>query len=327
MADDTARPIPTNNVDDFLTAGSIDFEEKVIKKLREKYCFGKVSRNNFVFTGLNIRQNENNEIFVGQKDFVKNVEIPEFIKQDLENVLNKDENRLVRKIQGQLSWASTQTRPDLSYDALHLSTILNRATYKDAKYANKVALKAKYENTELKFTKLGNIEDLHIELFADASLGNIEKDMETKSVMGYFVCLSNKNLEISPLHWKSRVIEKVAEDIKTAETLALETAVDDAIHLSNMLTELYTGKPKENSIPIVVNEDSLSLVESLYSTKKVKRKTMRVVISSIQQHLKQKVITEINHVKSADNIADIFTKKGVSVERLMNVLHKGSLFH
>ena len=76
-----------------------------------------------------------------------------------------------------------------------------------------------------------------------------------------------------------------------------------------------------------MNEDSLSLVESLYSTKKVKRKTMRVVISSIQQHLKQKVITEINHVKSADNIADIFTKKGVSVERLMKVLHKGSLFH
>ena len=57
---------------------------------------------NFVFTGLNIRQNENNEIFVGQNDFVRNVEIPEFTKQDLENVLNKAENRLVRKIQGQL---------------------------------------------------------------------------------------------------------------------------------------------------------------------------------------------------------------------------------
>ena len=48
----------------------------------------------------------------------------------------------------------------------------------------------------------------------------MEKDMETKSVMGYFIGLENKNLKISPLHWKSKVIEKVAEDIKTAETFS-----------------------------------------------------------------------------------------------------------
>ena len=284
-------------------------------KLREKYSFGKISRNNFVFTGLNIKQNEEDEIFVNQTDFVQKIEIYNFTKQQSpENILNKDENRQVRKIQGQLSWASSQTRPDLSFDALQLSTVLNRASYRDAKNANKVALKAKHENVELKFSKLGKIKDLHIELFADASLGNMEDDLQTKSVMGYFICLSNKDSQINPLHWKSKVIDKVAEDIKTAETLALETAVDDAIHLSNMLTELYTGKPRENSIPIVVNEDSLSLVESLYSTKKVKRKTMRVVISSIQQNMKQNIISKINHVKSADNVADVFTKKGVSTE-------------
>ena len=81
------------------------------------------------------------------------------------------------------------------------------------------------------------------------------------------------------INWKSKVIDKVAQDIKTAETLALENAVDDAIHLTNMISELYTGKLIGYQIPIVVNEDSKSLIESLYSTKKVKRKTMRVVIS------------------------------------------------
>ena len=80
--------------------------------------------------------------------------------------------------------------------------------------------------------------------------------------MGYFICLANKDLKISPPHWKLKVIEKVAKDIKTAETLALETAIDDAIHLSNMLMELYSGNPQHGSIPVVVNEDSLSLVES-----------------------------------------------------------------
>ena len=75
-------------------------------------------------------------------------------------------------------------------------------------------------------------------------------------------------------------------DIKTAETMALEIALDDAIFMSKVISELYTGDLNKNNIPIVINEDSKSLVESLNSTKKVKRKTMRLVISSIQQSMK-----------------------------------------
>ena len=120
--------------------------------------------------------------------------------------------------------------------------------------------------------------------------------------------MANENLDISPLHWKSCVIDKVAEDVKTAETLALEKALDDAIHISNLITEIYTGEATQNSIPIIANEDSKSLLESIYSTKKVKRKTMRVVISSIQQHLQNKILTDIHHVKSEDN-SSLFLQK------------------
>ena len=139
----------------------------------------------------------------------------------------------------------------------------------------------------LKFTHLGNWKDLCIQVYADASLGNIEDNSETKSVMGYFICLANKDSYMNPLHWKSKIIDKVAEDIKTAETLSLENAVDDAVYISRMLTELYTGTGTEPNIPLFIKEDSKSLIESLYSTKKVKRKTMRVIISSLQQKMKQ----------------------------------------
>ena len=123
------------------------------------------------------------------------------------------------------------------------------------------------------------------------------------------------------------MIDKVAEDIKTAETLAFEKALDDSIHLSNLLSEIYTGKPKENSIPIIANTDSKSLLESIYSTKKVKRKTMRVVISSIQEHLQNKILTDVQHVVSKDNLADVFTKKGVSTDRILETLQNSSLLH
>ena len=144
--------------------------------------------------------------------------------------------------------------------------------------------------------------------------------------MGYFIALSNQDMKVSPLHWKSKVIEKVAEDVKTAETLALETAVDDSIHLADLIAEIYTGKEEPTvKIPLKINEDSASLIESLYSTKKVKRKTMRVVISSIQQNMKRKRIQDIFHVKSQDQLADVFTKSGVHTDRILNVMLSGSM--
>ena len=93
---------------------------------------------------------------------------------------------MIRKSQGQLSWLATQTRPDISFDAFQLSTVLNRATQKDGKVANKIIKKVKQENVKLKFRKLGNIKDLHIEMFSDASLGNMEQGIQVKSGMGMF---------------------------------------------------------------------------------------------------------------------------------------------
>ena len=42
-----------------------------------------------------------------------------------------------------------------------------------------------------------------------------------------------------------------------------------SIHLADMIAEVYTGESKPNiQIPLVINKDSKSLIESLYSTKK-----------------------------------------------------------
>ena len=54
---------------------------------------------------------------------------------------------------------------------------------------------------------------------------------------------------------------------------------------------------------------------------------MRVVISSIQQHIQDNKLTELHHVKSKDNIEDVFTKVGVNTERVLAVLKNGSLFY
>ena len=148
---------------------------------------------------------------------------------------------------------------------------------------------------------------------------------KTKSMMGYLIVLCDKEGNFNPLHWKSKVIDKVTPDVKTAETVALEIALDDAKFISKVISELYTGDLDSSNIPIVINEDSKSLVESLNSTKKVKRKTMRLVISAIQQSLKDGTVSDVMHVSTKDQLADIFTKKGVNSEKLLECLHSGNL--
>ena len=71
--------------------------------------------------------------------------------QPNENILCKEENRMIRMTTGQLSWASSQTWPDLAHDALFLSTIANRATFIDAKDSGKVVEKAKKCPYHVKF--------------------------------------------------------------------------------------------------------------------------------------------------------------------------------
>ena len=143
-------------------------------------------------------------------------------------------------------------------------------------------------------------------------------------MMGSFICLSNSEDIISPLTWKSKVIDKVATDIKSAETLALEAAIDDSIHLSSMISELYSGNI-EKKLPIIVKEDSKGLVDSLYSTRKVKKKTMRIIISSIQQYIKKGIIKDIIHVSSKDQLSDILTIKGVLSEKIIHAVSEGTL--
>ena len=64
-------------------------------------------------------------------------------------------------------------------------------------------------------------------------------------------------------------------------------------------------------------------IESLYSTKKVKRKTMRVVVSSLQQKIKSGRIKNVFHVQSSNQLADVLTKKGVSKENILNTVKQG----
>ena len=155
-----------------------------------------------MYTGVQIQQNKNKEIWVDQNEFTKSLKTHKYSSTCNDEPVSRDEMKLFRQSVGQLNWAATQSRPDLAFDAFSLSTVFNKTKISDTKYASNVIKKAKKNDLTLKFQQLGKIDDLHIELFVDASLGNVEDDGYSKSMMGYFIIISNNRGKFNPLHWK-----------------------------------------------------------------------------------------------------------------------------
>ena len=145
--------------------GTSTFEQDIVNSMLKKFCFGKISTNEFTYMGISISHNsESKAISINQNQFISDLPIHSYSKQDANKVLNKNENNLIRKSTGQLNWISSQTRPDLSYDSFIMSTCLNNAKSEDAKYVTKVLRKAKNQNVSLNFSHLGFRKDLHFEL-------------------------------------------------------------------------------------------------------------------------------------------------------------------
>lgn len=308
------------HVDDFLVGGTNAFLNELSTKLRGRFTFGKTESGSFKYTGLNIEQKDDG-IYVDQIEYIESIK-PIDIKRvgDKDSKLNKEEFKKYRALTGQLSWAAGNTRPDLAFDVRELATRNKHATLDDLRNANKILKKAKLEQVKVKYGKLGDWEKLNIVAYTDSSYRNAESG--TKSVGGRVIFLMNENGDCCPLGWKSKTIQQVCKSVKTAETRSLEQGAEDAIFLSQMFYELYTGKSK-GRIPVKMNIDSKTLHDSLLSTKQVEEKTIRHLVAWIKQQVTEGIIKNVGWVSTDEMLADVFTKKNVKTDIILDVFSKG----
>ena len=69
------------------------------------------------------------------------------------------------------------------------------------------------------------------------------------------------------------------------ETLAMADGIDVGIYVAAMYTELTTGIPKPEMLPIVCVTDNRSLCDAIKSNKSVAEKRLRLEISAIKDML------------------------------------------
>ena len=308
------------HVDDFLWGGNAEFEINIVSKLRNHFKVREQNCDIFKYIGMNIQQGDS-EIIIHQNEFCKTLQPIEIVKErrrDREMLCNDLEKEQFRSLIGQLGWLCTNSRPDLSYDVLELSCKVNKPKVGDIFDANKCLRKASMFQCSMHFPKLNDVNNCRLVVFSDASHSNLPDGVS--SAGGFVIFLVDSQSNACPLYWESRKIRRVVKSTLAAETLAAADAIDSAYYISHILSQILFDSKLE--IPIELFVDNKSLYDNVYSVKNVSEKRLRIDIASI----KELVLTEklkVRWIETANQVADVLTKRGVNPMKICNVFETG----
>ena len=244
------------HVDDYLWGGSNNFVNFVISKLCSNFMVGQQSREIFKYIGLEVKQDKKC-ITLSQNEYLKSVQ-PIHISAGRANQkadpCNEDEIKKFRSLVGQINWLSTQSRPDVSYDALELSCNMGNTRVEHIIQANKCLKKMSMSESFISFPKLGDLQKVKLVTLSDASHANLPDGFS--SAGGFIIFLVGENGKSCPLAWEAKKIRRVVKSMLAAETLAVSDAVDVGYYLGRMLSEILFGAHEENVIPIISYVDN-----------------------------------------------------------------------
>ena len=161
----------TTHSDDLILAGNEVFEKEISSKWQQVFQFSKIENNSFKYCGCNVSVNNDGSIDLDQNFYIEKLE-----ELYVDNVAkDTDELSKIKSVRGkigELLWISLMTRPDLSFDVNILSSEVPKGTVATMRAVNKIVKKAKRCQNVLKFTKLGDISEISVKVYADANYGN-----------------------------------------------------------------------------------------------------------------------------------------------------------
>jgi hypothetical protein len=306
------------HVDDIIISGTQELVDRVVGGIKKRFKVSKDQLETFTYTGMAIRSDKLGRLYLNQNQYLEEMEdVPEVDKDRSEESLRT----MLRGAVGRLLYLNL-TRPDLAFKTNHLSRVPPgtdlRQKLQEAKLTTE---EAKRNPLEIRYEQLGNLKDLTLELYADASFGGVNKGL--KSTEGHILLLRGEGDKCSAISWKSKLISRVCKSAKSAETIALENAIDSAIGIGRQLRQFQTGMVYEKPAPIECFTDSASLVESIRSTKQVDEGSMRLHVERIKDHLQSQNVDKVVWISTDKMLVDPLTKLKADSTNLTTVLKTG----
>ena len=277
------------HVDDIDHTDTEEFYEKVMKPLRSYFKFGMMSKEAFKYVGWNI-SHEGNDILIDQGGYIEEkieqIDVEQKRKKIKNDELTEEEKDVFRSAVGKGRWLTDQTRPDCSFDELELSMVTNRPKVSDLLKVSKMFLKFHQDKVTLRFKELGNLKDMKLSVFSDASHANPPDGKS--SGMGFLIFLSTgcqpgRDSPCSLLSWASSKLRRKVTSTLAAETFSLLAALEQAIVNCNQNGEVIDRKPKIEAF--IDNNDAY---EAVYSLKQEMKGRLRIDIACIKEMVAEK---------------------------------------
>ena len=300
-----------SHVDDLLMAGDSQFKQLLSDKILKMFQFSKIEWKKFKYLGCEVEKLDNGDISLNQNEYIQKLGTVDIPTGWNSMKVSEKERKSIRKVVGELLWVSLMTRPDLSFEVNKLSGNILNVTIRDIKDAKILIEKAKADPVRLNFTKLGAHENLEIKVYTDASFNN--QDDKVRSTEGRVILLGNKNSRnVNAFSWKTKKISRVCRSVKAAETRALESGLDEAVHFARIVKEVYDGKidlkhPKQIAVKALT--DNKGLWENLHNTRQCEEKLLRNSVALMKEMMENKEVNEVEWVETANMLADVLTKK------------------
>ena len=307
----------SSHVDDFNLAGNEEFIEMVTEKIKNALDISKIEDGEFRFTGIDVKEKDG-RIELSMEDYAKSLEIVKIRDGKQDELLTREEMRVLRKYVGKINWLAANTRPDIAIYALDLAKKQKKATLKDLRDVNRILKKVSEKESKVIFGKITGKDDLCVVGISDASY-----NQEGHSVAGEMILLGSKNTEVAaPMYWKSGIIRKICTSPKAAETRAVMKLVDDSSNMSRQLSILMNRK-----ISLRVFTDSRPLLESIGSSSQIAEKALRQSIASMKQSLEDGDVDQFSWIEGKEIVADVFTKQGSKREALDEIVKENCFRH
>ena len=122
--------------------------------------------------------------------------------------------------------------------------------------------KAKKEKSQIDIPDLGNLEQLKIVYYSDASFSNLT-DGDWQG--GYIHFLVGNNDKYMPIAWQSKSISRVIKRTLAAETLAMVDLAEACIFYRKFLLEILQLKDTSDNIKIFRKTGNSCIYDSVHS--------------------------------------------------------------
>ena len=310
--DGTLSGIVASHVDDFIYCGTDAFQSEVMQKLRVKFKIGAECSGNFKYVGLDIVQSRG-EVKIDQSMYIKNIEPISISKErrgNPDSLLSPEEKAEVKQLAGQMIWATSQTRPDVAYETCQIANTGKNPTVKMILEANRAVSKIKKRDVSLIFKKLGNPEDLRVEVYSDATHASLN---DGSSQGAFVIFLKGRDGKTVPMSWKSKRIPRVTKSPLASEASALGDAADAGYLIASLTKEVFNLK---TAPPIHCKTDSKSLVQTLHTSTSVSDQRLKVDIARLRQMTQSGEIT-VSWVRGTMQLSDPLTKHTASTTGLL----------